>query len=149
MRSLCIAGITLLWCGSLAAQQAIDGDTIRIGDATYRIHGIDAAELRQACADGWPAGAAAKGFMSELMRGKTVVCEGKTRDRFGRVVAVCRADGLDLGADMVSAGMAWAFAKYSGDYAPNEVIARASGLGVHGHDCERAWVYRSRQRARQ
>jgi endonuclease YncB( thermonuclease family) len=32
-----------------------DGDTIKLEGTTYRIWGIDAAESKQACADGWMA----------------------------------------------------------------------------------------------
>ena len=52
-------------------------------------------------------------------------------DRYGRSVAVCRADGRDLGADMVSAGMAWAFTRYSSDYVSQERAAIGAGIGVH------------------
>jgi len=61
-------------------------------------------------------------------------------------VALCRGDGEDLGAQMVSAGMAWAFTRYSGDYTGQEARAKAERLGVHGHDCLRPWKWRERQR---
>jgi endonuclease YncB( thermonuclease family) len=73
--------------------------------------GIDAAEKHQACADGWPAGVEASRVLRELMRGRTVTCEPRTKDRYGRTVALCRADGEDLGAAMVGAGMAWVFTR--------------------------------------
>ena len=67
------------------------------------------------CDDGWPAGQEASAYLYDLIRGRKVTCEPKTTDRYGRTVAICRADGRDLGADMVSAGMAWAFVRYSRD----------------------------------
>src|SRR3954452_15705468 len=90
------------------AQTVVDGDTIKLEGTTYRIWGIDAAETKQACADGWMAGRGATAAMLQLVKGRTVACEAKVKDRYGRTVALCRADGRDLGAAMVSAGMAWA-----------------------------------------
>jgi endonuclease YncB( thermonuclease family) len=59
---------------------------------------------------------------------------------------LCRADGADIGAAMVSAGMAWAFVRYSRDYVVQEQTATAQGVGVHAHQCEKAWEYRARAR---
>jgi len=35
------------------AQSVVDGDTIRIGAARFRLWGIDAPEARHTCGDGW------------------------------------------------------------------------------------------------
>jgi hypothetical protein len=53
------------------------------------------------------------------------------------------ADGRDLGAEMVRAGMASAFLRYSTDYIGDEAQAKAAGLGVHGHDCILPWEWRA------
>jgi endonuclease YncB( thermonuclease family) len=39
-------------CQPAAAQVIVDGDTIELKGATFRLHGIDAPELEQVCADG-------------------------------------------------------------------------------------------------
>ena len=98
------------------------------------------------CDDGWPAGQEASAYLYDLIRGRKVTCEPKTTDRYGRTVAICRADGRDLGADMVSAGMALAFIRYSRDYVELEAAAKAARLGVHAHDCIAAWEWRARER---
>ena len=128
------------------AQTVTDGDTIKLAGTTYRLWGIDAAETHQLCADGWAAGRAATEYMADLVRGHTVECEPKTKDRYGRTVAICRADGRDLGAAMVSAGMALAFVRYSRDYVEQEAAAKSQRLGVHVHDCEKPWDWRARNR---
>jgi hypothetical protein len=89
-------------------QTVVDGDTIKLNGTTYRIWGIDAAETKQACADGWVAGQEASKAMLELVSGRKVTCEPRVTDRYGRTVALRRSHGRDLGASMVSAGMAWA-----------------------------------------
>ena len=122
--------------------QAVDGDTIKLNGATYRLWGIDAAEARQTCADGWPAGVEASKALLELMRRRTVTCEPRDRDSYGRTVALCRADGQDLGSAMVRAGMAWAFTRYSSDYVEQEKTAIGVRAGVHAHDCEKPWDWR-------
>ena len=131
---------------SAAAQTVTDGDTIKLGGVIYRLWGIDAPESKQTCADGWPAGSLATTRMQALISGRNVVCQEKARDRYGRVVAICRASGEDLGAIMVRDGMAWAFVRYSRDYVGQEERAKADRLGVHAHDCSVAWEWRAQHR---
>lgn len=130
-----------------AAQVSItDGDTIKVGAATYRLWGIDAPETKQTCGDGWPAGLEATKALAELTRGKSVVCEGRGADRYGRTIGLCRADGADLQAAMVKSGFAWAFVRYSTDYVAEEKAAIEARAGVHAHDCEKAWEWRAQRR---
>ena len=93
--------------------------------------------------DGYGAGKAATEYLKDLLKWDVPVrCEARTTDRYGRTVAVCYAGGSDLGAQMVQAGMAWAFRRYSLDYVPLEAMAKAARLGVHAHDCEVPWDWR-------
>ena len=69
-----------------------------------------------------------------------------TQDRYGRTVALCFADDVNLSVAMVRAGMAWAFVRYSRDYVTQEAEAKAAGRGVPAHQCEKAWEYRARLR---
>lgn len=129
-----------------AAQVATtDGDTIKLNGTTYRLHGIDAPESRQWCGD-YPAGAIATGLLAAMIESHEVACEPKTTDRYGRLVAICRADGRDLGRAMVRMGAAVAFTRYSAAYLADEEAARAEGLGVHGRGCESPWQWRAAQR---
>ena len=129
-----------------SAQTVVDGDTIKQGGTTYRLWGIDAAESKQLCADAWPAGTEATKALARLMADKTVTCDARVKDRYGRTVALCRAGDLDLGSEMVRIGMAWAFTRYSSDYVGEERDALRRGLGVHAHQCEKPWDYRARIR---
>ena len=151
MNQLCLVvmiGLAIVTAPSVVeAQTAVDGDTIRLDGTTYRLWGIDAPELAQACT-GWAAGVEATRALAAMMSGKTVTCEPRTRDRYGRTVAVCRAGGMDLAAAMVRAGMACAFVRYARDYVIEEDSAKRAGLGVHGHPCVAAWDWRVQQRSR-
>ena len=46
--------------------------------------------------------------------------------RYGRTVARCLLGELDIEAEMVRRGLAWAFVKYSRDYVAQEAEARAA-----------------------
>jgi endonuclease YncB( thermonuclease family) len=91
---------------------SIDGDTIRAANGgEYRIFGIDAPELHQSCneADGksWLCGRAAKAKLTTILNRGNVNCEARTTDRFGRIVAVCSAEGVpDIGEALVRDGYA-------------------------------------------
>ena len=71
------------------AQTITDGDTLKQGGVTYRLWGIDAPEAKQVCPDGWPAGSLAVSRLQALTAGRSIVCQEKDRDRFGRIVAIC------------------------------------------------------------
>lgn len=149
-RAWCIAVAILASTCTLAAvcpanaQIITDGDTLRINGVTYRIHGVDAPEAKQDCPDGWPAGRLATTHLQALIAGRSVTCQARDRDRYGRTIAVCFAGGVDLGERMVRDGYAWAFVRYSAAYADEEARAKAGGLGVHGHGCVPAWEWRAR-----
>lgn len=140
-----IALFVLLLLMPLARGQVIDGDTIKFNGTTYRLHGIDAPELRQDCL-GWPAGALAKTALELMTQGRKIECEPRTTDRYGRTVALCRADGMDIGAAMVSLGLAWAYTRYSAQYIDQEAFARRNVRGVWAYDCKPAWEYRAEKR---
>jgi endonuclease YncB( thermonuclease family) len=143
------ASVAVLLLGLPATAQTItDGDTIRHNGVIYRLWGIDAPESKQNCADGWPAARLATTRLQALIAGRNVICEEKDRDRYGRIVAICRASGEDIGAIMVREGMAWAFVRYSRDYVDEEAKAKADQLGVHAHGCQPAWEWRAQQPAK-
>lgn len=107
----------------------VDGDTLRMGAERIRLHGIDAPELDQRCGP-VACGAAARDWLAERIGSAMVECEGRERDRYRRLVAVCLVDGDDLGRQMVAHGWALAYRRYSTDYVAEEQAARASGVGL-------------------
>ena len=128
-----------------AAQSVVDGDTLMLDGKTYRLYGVDAADPHQVCLDGWPAGRAARAYLGELIRGKKITCALWPGDRPGESEAICRADGVDLGAAMVTGGQALAFVPYSARYISQEAAAESAGRGVHAHDCAPPWEWRGRR----
>lgn len=114
--------------------RVIDGDTLEVAGTRVRLFGIDAPELAQRCTrdDGrrWACGAWAAETLAGLIGRAPVVCEGRDRDVYGRLVAVCRAGGRDLGAAMVEAGAALAYTAYSTDYVEAEKGAMFAARGL-------------------
>jgi len=127
---------------SLAHVTVLEGDIMIIDDATYRLWGVDVTVRRQACPDGWPARLKAAEALRSLIAGRTVSCEPKPADQYGRRVARCSADGEDLGAAMILSGFALALTRENPEYAVLEAQAKAARLGVHAHDCTPAWGLR-------
>ena len=127
-----------------SAQNVIDGDTLAIKGTTYRLYGIAAPEEDQICADGWPAGYEAEAYLSRLIEGKTVVCMPVAQADRAETDAICHADGVDVGAAMVTGGMALAFVPRSARYITQEEAAAKAGRGVHRHGCLTPWEWRAR-----
>ncbi len=101
-----------------------DGDTITVmhngKGERIRLHGIDCPEKRQAF------GNRAKQFTSNLVFAKTVTVQFVDRDRYGRTVGVVLLpDGRSLNHELVKAGFAWWYRKYSDDQRLGELEAEA------------------------
>lgn len=126
-----------------------DGDTFRTREGRIvRMYGIDAPELAQSCQDGWDAGHEATQYLRQLIEGKTLSCENKGRDQWGRWIAQCFDGQTDIGREMVLRGYAWAFVKYSVLYVAEQQWAQMDKVGVHKHGCQPAWEYRAEHRRR-
>jgi micrococcal nuclease len=106
------AGQTPPWRGVVL--DVLDGDSliIRRGRHPYeiRLYGIDAPEYNQ------PWGQAAKRRTMRL-KGKRVKVHAIDFDRHKRMIAkITTPDGEDLGLELIRAGLAWWYKRYS----PNE-----------------------------
>lgn len=87
----------------------VDGDTIVIDKVHIRLAGIDAPELDH------PWGQQAKWALVKLCKGQVVTARLKPELSYDRIVAECMLpDGRDLAAEMVSAGLALDWPKFSG-----------------------------------
>jgi len=130
----------------------IDGDTIRINNEKIRFLGVDAPELKQKCyfADEHRTilcGVEAKEYLSNLIDAKIVRCKWKERDRYNRILATCSVDKKDINEEMVLAGHALAYRKYSTSYINQENIAKKEKRGIWRYKFEVPYEYRSKQRA--
>lgn len=119
----------------LDGNSVLDGDTLRINGQRIRLYGIDAPELGQTCADGWPAGEMARRALAAVVTTRPLQCHYVTTDLYRRSVAVCRVDGEDLGVTLIRSGMALAYRTQSLRYVLPDWQAWFDGLGVHAHPC--------------
>jgi endonuclease YncB( thermonuclease family) len=113
--------------------EVTDGDSLEIGSKRVRLYGVDALEGRQSCMrDGraWACGEEAARKLRSLIGDRTVTCTKRDVDDYGRIVAVCRSGATDLGAEIVRAGFATAYRRYSLDYADEENEARRARRGI-------------------
>lgn len=109
-----------------------DGDTIEVlieGKAiTIRLSDIDCPEKKQ------PFGTQARQFTSAKCFGQEVVVKHKgKRDRYQRLIAeIINEKGENVNLELVKAGFAWHFKKYSTDnkYAEAEIASRNTRIGI-------------------
>ena len=129
--------------------RVIDGDTIAIAGARIRLHGIDAPESAQVCqakGKSYRCGTSATLALTRRIGGRSVSCDERDQDRYGRIVAVCHAGGEDLNAWLVSEGLAIAYRHYSTDYVGHERAAREAARGLWRGEFVEPWQWRKGKR---
>ncbi len=133
--------------GVVGGARVIDGDTLAFGSVRVRLEGIDAPEQEQSCGKAWfgtwKCGKAATEHLERLVRDRAIRCDSVGTDAYGRMLGICLADGLDINADMVRNGLAWAFVKYSQRYVEVEADARAAKRGIWQGTAVPAWQWRA------
>ena len=119
---------------------AIDGDTLVISGRHIRLFGVDAFEHDQTCGR-FNCGQAATRVLRARLQGQVVSCAQQDVDPYGRMVAICRVGGEDLGQVMARAGLAVAYRHYSLRYLPDEQWAKAhrQGAWAYGFDSPQYW----------
>ena len=126
--------------------KVLDGDTIRMGNKTYRLYGIDAPEKDQLCnrvdKEPWKCGREARSTLWKLTKGKQVTCKVKDTDRYNRDVAICYVGKTDLNRRMVETGMAMAYRQYSKHYVRDEWYAERNKLGIWQGKFTEPWKWR-------
>ena len=126
----------------------LDGDTIKVSrnhrTVTIRLNGIDAPEKGQAYGHSSTEFVATHAFLKEV----TVQTYGL--DKYGRTIGdVYLPDGTLLNKELVNAGLAWWYCKYSVDQslAQLEIEAREAKRGLwQDPKPVPPWVFRKRQR---
>ena len=128
----------------------IDGDTLEMHGKRIRLHGIDAPESGQTCRSQsgktYRCGQLAAEQMAKYTKRKTIRCNVLDTDRYGRLVAVCFADGQDINKRIVSDGFALAYRRYSRDYIAAERNAERDKAGMWQGAFVKPWDWRKGDR---
>jgi endonuclease YncB( thermonuclease family) len=133
----------------LAGQASvIDGDTLEIHGTRVRLWGIDAPETTQLCrgADSnlYRCGAKAANELDAFVARRPLSCKPISQDQYGRTVATCSVDGVDLGEWLVYNGLALDWPHYSrGQYAVPQRTADQAGRGMWAGSYVEPWLYRT------
>lgn len=108
-RKLILTSLIIVFAApTMAGVQVRDADTIVVDGTPVRLNGVDAPELKTR------AGQDAKRWVVGYLRGKSVNCDLTGKKTYDRWEGVCYADGVDIGAAVISAGFALDCAKFSG-----------------------------------
>jgi endonuclease YncB( thermonuclease family) len=155
----CLLGFLLFWFAAVPQAHAdrltgvasvIDGDTLEIRGQRIRLHGIDAPESRQVCATAegqrWRCGQQAALSLADRIGRRQVSCTVRDTDRYGRFIAVCHQDGIDLNGWLVREGWAVAYRQYSRDYIRDETEARSARRNIWSGRFDMPWDWRRAQR---
>ena len=134
--------------------RVIDGDTITINNVKIRFSGIDAPEKNyygqtQFCKGPkgvWACGKKASSKLKKLINGQEVQCTNEGKDRYGRTLSICYANGVDLQAEMVRSGMAVAYLKYSNRYESEMIEAMIAQVGIWGGPFDEPELWRRQNR---
>ena len=134
--------------------RVIDGDTITINNTKIRFSGIDAPEKNyygqtQFCKGPkgvWACGKKASTKLKQLINGQEVQCTDEGKDRYGRTLSICYANGVDLQAEMVRSGMAVAYLRYSNRYENEMLEAMIAQVGIWSGQFEEPELWRRQHR---
>ena len=137
--------LLLAWEGKVVS--VTDGDTIKVLkdgiQIKIRLAAIDCPEKGQ------PYGQAARKFTAKLVAGKIVKVWPTDTDRYGRTVAFVFVGSTDLNKELLKAGLAWHYKRYSRDpeLAKLEFEARAQKVGLWKEPAPVApWEWRKNKR---
>lgn len=148
MRVISLASLAAIAGAAQAAMvsesvRVIDGDTLELSGQVIRLHGIDAPETAQRCGTS-DCGKDATRALSAMVQATRLSCDTRDTDKYGRLIAVCSADGRDVNAAMVRQGWAVAYTAYSEDYVAEERAARQAKRGIWRNGTpQMPWDYRA------
>ncbi|MFL4472016.1 thermonuclease family protein [Tateyamaria armeniaca] len=125
-----------VWADVAGHVRVVDADTFDVGQTRVRLHAIDAPEQDQMCETehgiAFACGQWASAQVTARFEGAHARCTQTDTDRYGRVVATCEANGVDVGQEIVAQGWAFAYRRYGMDYDLDEKSAYVADRGLHG-----------------
>lgn len=148
-----LLGVWLMAGSAQAAEvsgkaRVLDGDSMEVAGQRIELYGIDAPELTQTCR--WPnkeipCGNVSRTALLDLVAVTPVVCSRRRRNDDGSWIAICTAEGFDVGRNMVHTGWALAIPGQSEAYAATEQTARKGKRGLWRGQFVPPWEWRRQQ----
>lgn len=158
-----------VYLNSVTAEDVIDGDTIRMGDVSLRLWGIDAPERDQLCrnasGEAFECGPAARQHLADLIAGKLVWCgpplgeDGRRlspadspvpSETYGRPIVMCHVRGSGAEIDIAKAMAREGYAHHYEDAFGAEAIyqddvgeALRTRAGLHAGEFLPPWLWRN------
>lgn len=128
----------------------LDGDTLQVSGRRVRLLGLDAPELNQPCTpftgEVFNCGVKARYELITFIGQRPVICKGRHKDVYGRLLAFCEVVGHDLGRFLITRGWAVTYGDDAYRYADDERMAKAERVGIWGTFFDRPVAWRgSRQ----
>jgi endonuclease YncB( thermonuclease family) len=150
---LIVGLVVLALCGiafpdELKGQASVvDGDTLEVHAMRIRLWGIDAPESTQLCrgvdSHLYRCGVRSANDLDGFIARRAVSCIPVSQDQYGRKVARCSVDRIDLGEWLVRNGLALDWPQYSkGKYDAAQRDADHAGRGVWAGSYVAPWLYR-------
>ena len=128
----------------------VDGDSLEINNISIRLFGVDAPEGRQYCqtkaGEDWPCGRQASAALRRFINNRSVTCIRQDTDKYGRMIALCEVDNVDLNGWLTANGHALAYRKFTRDYVDEEQSAKAAKRGIWRGDFTPPWQWRRENR---
>ena len=111
-----------------------DADTILVNRIEVRLYGIDAPESNQSCKNkrgrSYACGKAATKVLTKLLRNKQVKCAIKGKDKYQRVLGICRRGAINVNQYLVAQGWAIAYLRYDDRYIDAQTMAKRQRVGL-------------------
>jgi endonuclease YncB( thermonuclease family) len=125
----------------------VAGDLLKVDGTTVRLSGIEAPERAQLCgrdAGKWRCAEAAQSALSKVVAVRPVRCRLSGTDSAGRPLGHCSIDSVDINADLVRQGFAFAEGGASSRYGAQEQDARHAKAGMWVADAQRPAEFRAK-----
>ena len=152
MRILLLSAFWVVGCSPALSNDLFvrDGDSFALNDQEIRLWGIDAPEYHQVCFQNdkpIPCGKYARQRLENLLTDKDINCKRVNTDRYKRTIARCYVEGVDVAAEMVLAGFAFDYLRYSnGAYSNQQKAAKNECRGLWSMKFEWPWEYKKRKK---
>jgi endonuclease YncB( thermonuclease family) len=125
----------------------VAGDLLKVAGTTVRLSGVEAPEREQRCGrenNKWRCAEAAQSALLKVVSGRSVRCRLSGRDKAGHQLGYCSIDSVDINADLVRQGYAFAEGGRHSPYAAQERDVRDTKAGMWIGDAQRPAEFRAK-----